>query len=232
MTPDHDTPGNATPDNETLQHIRTARAVRRFSDEPVTDDELWAILDAAQRAPSGGNIQPWHFLVLTDTAAKQAVAGVYLRAYDRYERALLASLPPFRSADDEASFHRSVRASRHLAEHLADAAVIVCVLRPAGLDLTLHDDEGPLDIGHLCASVYPAVQNLLVAARSLGIGGTLTTVARVLPDDLRAATGMPDHLELAALVPLGRPSGSFGEPRRRPVETVTHWNGWGERRTR
>jgi nitroreductase len=141
-------------------------------------------------------------------------------------------LPPFRSPDDEASFRRSVRASRHLAEHLAEAPAIVCVLRPAGLDLTLHDESGPIDIGHICASVYPAVQNLLLAARSLGIGGTLTTVARVLPGELRAATGIPEHLELAALVPLGRPAGSFGVPRRRPVEKVTHWNQWGARRAR
>jgi nitroreductase len=222
----------APPSNDTIDAIRTARAVRRFADEPVTDHEIWAILEAAQSAPSGGNIQPWQFLVLTEPAPKAAVAAVYERAYDRYERALLASLPPFRSPEDEASFHRSVRASRYLAEHLAGAPAIVCVLRPAGLDLTLHDDDGPLDIGHLCASVYPAVQNLIVAARSLGIGATLTTVARVLPDDLRAATGIPESLELAALVPLGRPSGEFGVPRRRPVEKVTHWNRWGERRTK
>jgi nitroreductase len=218
--------------NEILDAIRTTRAIRRFTDEPVTDDELWAILDAAQSAPSGGNVQPWTFLVLTEPEAKAAVGAVYDRAYDRYERTLLASLPPFRSTEDEASFMRSARASRHLAEHLAEAPAIVCVLVPAGLDLTLHDDEGPLDIGHPCASVYPAVQNLLVAARSLGIGGTLTTVARVLHDELRAAAGIPDRLELYAMVPLGRPKGSFGVPKRRPVAAVTHWNRWGEKRVR
>lgn len=219
--------------NELLDAIRTTRAVRRFSDEPITDDELWAILDAAQSAPSGGNVQPWQFLVLTDPEAKAAAAAVYRQAYDRYERTLLASLPPFRSPDDEASFHRSVRASRYLAEHLTDAAAIVCVLVPAGLDLTLHDDDGPLDIGHVCASVYPAVQNLLMAARALGIGGTLTTVARVLHVELRAAVGIPDRYELAALVPLGRPrnpTAAFTPPRRRPVEAVTHWNRWGTKR--
>ena len=215
-----------------LEMVRTTRAIRRFTDEPVTDDELWAILDAAQSAPSGGNVQPWQFLVLTEPAVKTQVADVYGRAYDRYERTLLASLPPFRSEADEASFLRSMRASRHLAEHMATAPAIVCVLMPAGLDLTLHDDEGPLDIGHPCASVYPAVQNLLIAARSFGIGGTLTTVARVLHDDLRAAAGIPDRYDLAALVPLGRPKGSFSAPRRRPVATVTHWNRWGEKRER
>jgi nitroreductase len=215
-----------------LDLIRTARAIRRFTDEPVTDDELWQILDAAQHAPSGGNIQPWQFLVLTEPGAKAAVAEVYLRAYDRYEASLLASLPAFRSEADEASFRRSVAASRALAEHLHEAPAMVAVLMPVGLDLTMHDDAGPLDIGHPCASVYPAVQNLLLAARSLGIGGTLTTVARILPDEFRAAAGIPDRYELAALVPLGRPRGSFSEPKRRPVEGVTHWNRWGEKRGR
>jgi nitroreductase len=215
-----------------LHAVRTTRAVRRFSDAPVTEDELWTILDAAQRAPSGGNIQPWQFLVVTDPDVKGAIAAVYLRAYDRYEAALLASLPPFRSTDDEASFMRSVRGSRHLAEHLAEAPALVAVLMPSGLDLTLHDDDGPLDIGHPCASVYPAVQNLLIAARALGIGGTLTTVARVLHDDLRGVLGLSERHDLAALVPLGRPAGRFTVPRRRPVESVTHWDRYGQRRAR
>jgi nitroreductase len=218
------------PRDELLQAIRTTRAIRRFTDEPVTDDELWTILDAAQRGPSGGNVQPWQFLVLTEPEAKAAVGDVYRRAYDRYEAVLLASLPPFRSDDDQASFLRSARASRHLAEHMATAPAIVCVLVPVGLDLTLHDDDGPLDIGQIWASVYPAVQNLLLAARALGIGGTLTTVARVLHDELRAATGIPDRYELAAMVPLGRPKGTFSVPRRRPVAGVAHWNRWGEKR--
>ncbi|MBA2283775.1 MAG: nitroreductase family protein [Actinomycetota bacterium] len=218
--------------DDMLHLLRTTRAIRRFTDEPLTDDELWAVLDAAQHGPSGGNIQPWQFLVLTDGDAKAAVAAVYRRAYDRYETALLAGLPPFRTPEAEASFHRSVRASRHLAEHLQEAPAIVCVLVPDGLDLTMHDDEGPLDIGHPCASVYPAVQNLLVAARALGIGGTLTTVARVEHDDLRSAAGIPDRYGLAALVPLGRPRGEFSQPVRRPVDAVTHWNAWGEKRAR
>ena len=209
--------------------ILTTRAIRRFTDEPVTDDEILTCLRAAVQAPSGGNIQPWQFLVVTDAAAKGEIADVYRRAYDRYERALLASLPPFRSADDEDSFLRSVRSSRYLAEHLAEAPALVLFLMP-DISMTLRDDEGPLDVGSPHASVYPAVQNFMLAARGLGIGTTLTTVFRIYHDELRARCDIPDRYQVEALVPVGRPRGRFGVARRRPAEAVSHWNRFGERR--
>lgn len=212
-----------------LEAIMTTRAIRRFTDEPVTDDEILACLRAAGQAPSGGNIQPWRFLVVTDPESKRRAGDVYRRAYDRYEKSLLASLPPFRSPEDEASFHRTSRASRDLAETLGDVPVLVAVCAP-DIDLTLRDDEGPLDIGHLCASVYPAVQNLLVAARSLGIGGTMTTVYRIHHDEMREALGVPGGHQIHAIVALGRPRGRFGRARRIPVEKLTYWDRWGERR--
>jgi len=209
--------------------ILTTRAIRRFTDEPVTDDELLTCLRAAVQAPSGGNIQPWQFLVVTDVDTRGAIADLYHRAYDRYERALLAGLPPFRSAADEASFMRSVRASRHLAENLAEVPALVLFLMP-DISMTLRDDDGPLDVGTPYASVYPAVQNFMLAARGLGLGTTLTTVYRIHHDELRALCGIPDRHQVVALVPVGRPQGRFGVARRRPPEAVTHWNRFGERR--
>jgi nitroreductase len=209
--------------------ILTTRAIRRFTDEPVTDDELLTCLRAAVQAPSGGNIQPWQFLVVTDPGTKAELHAVYRRAYDRYERALLAALPPFRSSDDEASFMRTARSSRHLAEHLADAPALVLFLMP-DISLTLHDDGGPLDIGPPHASVYPAVQNFMLAARGLGLGTTMTTVFRIHQDEVRAACAVPDRYQVVALVPVGRPRGRFGVARRRPAEAVTHWNHFGNRR--
>ena len=207
----------------------TTRAMRRYSDEPVTDEEIERMLAAAVQAPSGGNIQPWQFLVVTDADTRRAVADLYRRAYDRYERALLAALPPFRSTDDEATFMRTVRASRHLAEHLAEVPALVLFLMP-DISMTLDDDEGALDVGTPYASVYPAVQNFMLAARGLGLGTTLTTVYRVHHDELRALCGIPDRYQVVALVPVGRPRGRFGVAPRRPVESVTHWNRFGARR--
>lgn len=205
--------------------IMTTRAIRRFTDEPVTDDEVLTCLRAAIQGPSGGNIQPWQFVVVTDAEKKAAIGEIYRRAYYRYEAAMLPTVPPFRSEEDEATWKRTIASSRHLADHLGEAPVLVFVAMPA-ISMTLTDDEGELDVGTPYASVYPSVQNLLLAARSLGIGGTLTTVYRVYQGEVRELLGVPDRYELVALVPLGRPAGRFGVARRRPVESVTRWNGW------
>jgi nitroreductase len=213
---------------EAIEAIMTTRAIRRFSDAPVTDDEIWTCLRAAGQAPSGGNLQPWRFLVVRDPAQKARIADVYRRSYDRYEPALLASLPPFPDDASRLRFERMLRSSRHLAENLARVPALVLVLA-ARVELTLRDAGGPLDIGTLHASVYPAVQNLMLAARALGIGTTLTTVARIHHEELRRVCEIPERFEVAALVPLGRPRGRFGVAPRRPVEAVTYWDRFGAR---
>src|SRR5262245_29358601 len=138
----------------------TTRAIRRFTDEPVTDDELRTCLAAAQQAPSGGNVQPQQYLVLTDPDVKAIVARWYRMAFDRYE----TSLPEPTSFRDEAqatSWRRTREASRHLADHLAEAPAIVLFLQPR-IPWTPRDADGEMDIGRLDASVYPAVQNFCV----------------------------------------------------------------------
>ena len=93
------------------------------------------------------------------------------------------------------------------------------------------DEEGPMDIGRLDASVYPAVQNFCIAARSLGLGTALTTVIRIHQDEVLDALGVPHgRFEIAALVPVGHPSGKFGIAPRKPAAAVTHWNRWGDKR--
>jgi nitroreductase len=208
--------------------IITTRAMRRLSDEPIHRSELEAILRAAQQGPSGGNIQPWQFVVVTDPAVRSDLGEIYRQAYQRYEAALLASMPPHRDEVAAASWERTLAASRHLADHVGAAPAIIVVLMP-DIDMTLTDDEGTLDVGTPYASVYPAVQNLLLAARSMGIGGALTTVHRVRQDEVRSLLGVPDRFQTVALVPLGRPTGRFGIAPRRPVESVTHWDHYGAR---
>jgi nitroreductase len=214
---------------DVIETIRTTRAMRRYGDEPVSDDEIWSCLRAAVQAPSGGNLQPWRFLVVRDPEIRSRLGDVYRRAYDRYEPALLASLPEFPNDAARDAFERTRRASRHLAEHLGDAQALVLFLMPR-IDLTLSDAEGPLDIGTLHASVYPAVQNFMVAARSLGIGTVLTTVYRIYQNDARHVCDVPESFEIAALVPMGRPRGRFGVAPRRPAERVTYWDRFGNRR--
>lgn len=209
--------------------IMTTRAMRRYRDEPVTDAELEAVLRAAQQGPSGGNIQPWQFLVVRDAAGRSWLGDLYGRAYRRYEAALVASMPPFRSDDDRAAWERTAAAARHLADHLGEAPAVVLVVMP-DISMSVADDHGEMDVGTPHASVYPAVQNLLLAARSLGIGGVITTVHRIHHDEVRDHFGIPATHQVVALVPLGRPTGRFGVAPRRPVERVTHWDRWGDRR--
>jgi nitroreductase len=209
--------------------IVTTRAIRRFTDEPVTDEEVVTCIRAAVQGPSGGNIQPWQFLVVTDPEVKADLGDIYRRAYARYEAALLPLVPRFQREEDQDSWDRTLAASRHLAGHLADASVLVLAIMPA-ISMTLTDDDGDLDVGTPFASVYPAVQNLMLAARSMGIGSALTTVYRIYQDEVRALLGIPERQEVVALVPMGHPAGRFGVARRGPAEAITHWNRFGQKR--
>jgi nitroreductase len=213
---------------DAIEALMTTRAIRRFTDEPVTDDEILVCLRAAQQAPSGGNVQPQQYVVVTDPSVKEAVGRLYQRAFDRYERSL-PDPTTFRSAEDEASWHRTRASSRHLADHLGDAPALVLFLQPI-IPWSPADDDGPMDIGRLDASVYPAVEAFMVAARALGIGTALTTVIRIHTAEVLEALGAPEGYEIAALVPMGRPAGRFGQARRKPVEVVTHWNSYGAKR--
>ncbi|MCU0261122.1 MAG: nitroreductase family protein [Ilumatobacteraceae bacterium] len=211
---------------DAIEAILTTRAIRRYTDEPVSDDDVRTCLRAAQQAPSGGNVQPWQYLVVTEAAARAEVARWYRSAFDRYERSL-PDASAFTDPEQAASWQRTRDASRHLADHLGDVPVIVLFLQPR-IPWEPADDEGPMDIGRLDASVYPAVQNFCVAARALGLGTALTTVIRIHTAEVLDALGVPDgRFEIAALVPLGHPAGRFGVAPRRPAESVTHWNQWG-----
>lgn len=214
---------------DALEAIMTTRAIRRYSDEPVTDDEIALCLAAAQQAPSGGNVQPQQYVVVTDQSVKDRLGALYRAAYDRYERTL-PEPSDFPDPDQAASWDRSRRASRHLADNVERAAAIVVFLQPL-IPWTPSDAEGEMDIGRLDASVYPAVQNFCVAARSLGIGTALTTVIRIVADEVFEVLGVPPgRFEIAAFVPMGRPAGNFGIAPRKPATAVTHWNTWGDKR--
>ncbi|HAP75966.1 MAG TPA: hypothetical protein DCR14_07785 [Acidimicrobiaceae bacterium] len=221
------------PTNPVLDAILTTRAMRRFTDAPVDQAAIETCLQAAQQAPSGGNVQPQQYVVVTDPELRAKVGDLYRLAYDRYEQ----SLPEPGDMPDEkaaASWRRNRDASRHLADHLGEVPVLVLFLQPI-VPWGGEDAEGPLDIGRLDASVYPAVQNFCVAARSLGLGTALTTVIRIRTDEVLALLGVPTRgdgrrrFEIAALVPVGHPVGSFGVAPRKPAAAVTHWNGWGNR---
>lgn len=209
--------------------IMTSRSMRRLgNDPPVTDAEIEHCLRAAVQAPSGGNVQPWQFVVLTDAEQRRRVAAVYQRASRRYLAALGAARPPSDDEGAERAWQRGAALTQHLADHLADTPIVLFVLTPYANTLT--DADGPIEIGGLAASIFPAVQNFLLAARDIGLGTTLTTLVKVYEDEIKEICGIRPHHEVVALVPVGRPLGRFGTPPRRPAESVTSWNTYGDRR--
>lgn len=209
--------------------IMTLRAMRRLGNEPpVTEAEIEHCLRAAVQAPSGGNVQPWQFVVLMDPEQRARVAEVYQRASRRYLTAVDAARPPADDEDAERSWRRGAALTQHLADHLAETPIVLFVLTP--YPNILQDEEGPIQIGGLEASIFPAVQNFLLAARGLGLGTTLTTLVKVYEDEIKEICGIKAHHEVVALVPVGRPLGNFGTPPRRPAETVTSWDTYGNRR--
>jgi len=214
---------------ELFDALMTTRAMRRFTDEPVADEDIADCLRAAVQAPSGGNIQPYQFLVVTEPERRAQLAAIYLKAWNRYAPAVAAITPPAKTEDAGRRHERNVAVSDELAHTLGAVPVHVLVLMPK-ISMVVSDDEGPMDVGPTSASVYPAVQNLMLAARSKGLGTVLTTVYRVYEDEVRAVCGIPDRFEVVALLPIGHPRGKWGVAARRPAASLTSWNHYGERR--
>jgi len=212
-----------------LEGLMTHRAMRRYTDEPVAEEDIWTCLKAAVQAPSGGNIQPYQFLIVQDPDKRLALAEIYRRGWARYGTAIA----PTEFPDDASreSWERNNRATIHLAQNLEHVPVLVLILMPS-IDMTVEDDEGPMPVGPTHASVYPAVQNFMLAARSLGLGTTLTTLHRIYEDEVRQLCDIPDRYEVLALLPLGHPTGRWGvAPRSRPAKRITSWDQFGQKRS-
>ena len=211
--------------------LMTTRAMRRFSDEPVDDATIQRILRAAVQAPSGGNIQPYQFLVVTDQDRKDQLAAIYLKSHERYEPAIQAYVPPFKDDAAKRRHERNWAATDHLARNLSKVPAMVLVVAPK-ISMAIEDDEGTMDVGPVYASIYPAVQNLILAARDEGLGTVLTTVFRIYEDEVREVCDIPDRYEVLALLPLGVPLGNWGVAYRRSAESLTSWNHFGNKRDR
>ncbi len=198
-----------------FEAIGTQRAMRRLKSDPVTDEDIWKILDAAIKAPSGGNRQPWNFIVVRDVETKRKLGEYYLDAWNKVYAA-----GGDRAGQDDASQSRVYRSAEHLAHHLAEAPVlIIATIRGGG-----NAGGG--------GSIYPAVQNLMLAARALGLGTTLTSLHKLHEKEVKELLGIPEQVETMALIPVGWPKGKFGAPERMPVEKVVYWEQWGDRRER
>jgi nitroreductase len=196
-----------------LEGLATTRAIRRYRRDPIPEADLAAILHYAGRAPSGSNRQPFRFLVLDDDESSRRARRVLGEAFR-------AGWSAKRSADGYRP-SRFAASMDHFVENFEQipAVILVCLERYRDPDVY----EG--------ASVYPACQNLLLAARGLGYGGALTMWHLFVEDDLRQILRIPDHVALSACITLGRPEGGHGPVRRRPVTELIHLGQWGNHPT-
>jgi nitroreductase len=198
--------------------VGSTRSMRRLKPDPVPDELIRRILDAAICAPSGGNMQRWRFIVVKDPAVKNAVAGYYRRAWHEQVGPRYRAAAPAPGMD-AAAFQRTMDAAQYLADHLHEAPVwIVACL-----------DTGAAAPGRTAgASIYPAVQNMLLAARGLGLGATLTTLYLAFEKEVEAALGLPEGVHSYALLPIGYPRGRFGPVRRAALGDVVYRDRWGQ----
>ena len=202
-----------------LDGIATTRAIRRYRGEPVPDDVLAQILFAATRAPTGSNRQPFRFVVLTDgpnaRTAKALIAegaqGAWgkKRETDRYDEGS--------GAREDSPKARMARAMQEYVDNFERVPVLIlpCLVRYR----EPNSFEG--------ASIYPACQNILLAARALGYGGVLTGWNALVDRELHELLGIPDEVFIAATITLGRPQGAHGPVRRRPISELVYDDTWG-----
>jgi nitroreductase len=184
------------------------RAYRAFSDAPVDDDTIARVLTAATFAPSAENKQPWEFVVVRDAAIRAALGDLSRRAWDTRGRAFSETrLTPRMLAE----------VGRGATGGVADAPVniVVCADVERGLAATIP------------SSIFPATQNLLLAATALGLGSALTTITTGFRAEMQAILGLPEHVWPIALVPLGHPARHLGPPRRAPFTEHTHRDHYG-----
>jgi nitroreductase len=209
------TPG-ATDSAELFEIIRTTRSMRRLKPDSVPRELIRKILEAGTCAPSGGNMQRWRFLLIADPEVKRKVGALYRRAWDEIVAPRYRSGEPAPGSSRE-RFARMLAAAEHLAHHIHEAPVwIVPCLQGASPTRTAG------------SSIYPAVQNMLLAARALGLGATLTTLYLNFEKDAEAALGLPPDWHSYALIPIGYPVGRFGPVRRAALEEVVYEDRWGQ----
>jgi nitroreductase len=188
--------------------IRTARAIRRLRPDPVPRALVRKVCEAGTFAPSGGNRQPWSFVAVTEPERRAFVAERYRRAFHAY---IAPAVARFGDPDFPEAAKRNARAAIHLADHLHEAPVLLFV---AGWT---RRGEPQLQ------ALFPAIQNILLACRAVGLGASLTTLHLAFAKEIDAFLGLPPERPSCALLPIGWPAGRYGRPPRRSVDECLYW---------
>jgi nitroreductase len=218
-----------------FEAIYSARSLRRLKPDPVPEALITKILDVGIRAPSGGNAQNWAFIVVRDAEQRQKLGAIYRKASDIAEAVYAARGRPAHLT--ERQFARLMATGAHLWQHMGEAPVLLlpCGRRPAlpprdalPPDIAARwEDEMAYAEGIRGASIYPAVQNIILACRALGLGTVITTNHIRCEDEVKALLGIPEDVATFALMPIGWPLDRFGPLTRRPLAEITHADRWG-----
>jgi nitroreductase len=200
-----------------VEAMSTQRAIRRLRSDPVDDEVVLRCIELATRAPTGSNRQGWEFVVVRDPEVKHQLARLNRQAWSVYRR--LGA----KRARREASMGKIVDAVQWQADHFEEVPVVVVAC--------LHGRApifgSPVVAASYYGSIFPAVQNLLLAARAAGLGATLTTLPVWSVTLARRTLGLPGSISPVAVVPMGWPQGGYGPTTRRPVEEVVHVDRYG-----
>ena len=200
---------------DVFEALYTTRAMRRVKPDPIPDDVVQRMLDAAIRAPSPGNIQPWRFVAVTDRATIGRLAEHYRRAWDELQSTVYAVARQRAEDRGDTTTMKVMSSGDWLAANFADVPLVV-------LPFVRNDPDG--------SGIYPAVWSLMLAARAHGIGTTLTTVLHhFAADEVAEILGVPTEKgwRNAAAITCGYPLGRWGVAARPPVESVVYADQWG-----
>ncbi len=195
--------------------IATTRSIRRYTDQAVTESQLATMMFLASRAPSGSNRQPFRFVVLRDGPSAVKARGLLADGASELWSQKSAR-GDFTATTKSSPTARMIASMEHYVDSFASVPVIVlpCLVR--------YREASPSE----GASVYPAVQKLLLAARSLGLGGAMTMFHQPREIEIRQALNIPDNVAIAATVTLGHPEGQHGPVRRRPLSELVYEDRW------
>jgi nitroreductase len=215
-----------------FETIYSAGAIRRFRRDPVPDDVITKVLDAAIRAPSGSNAQAWTFIVVKDAEKRRQLGAVYKKASEILMK-LYAGAPRPPHMDDK-KYERFMKAVQHLFDHMGDAPVLLVPCLKASM--WAGAANLPADIRARMAgaariagsSIYPAVQNVILACRAFGLGTVLTTIHAFFEEDVRTILSLPEDVQTYALMPIGYPQGHHYPVKRRPVSEVACLDTYGK----
>lgn len=204
--------------------ISTTRSIRRIKPDPVPADMLERVLQAAVWAPSGGNRQPWRMVVVRDHGVKKKLRDLYVDEWATYVEFNMANV---KNAAQEVQDRTAAALApgTALADTLDQVPVIVMFVHDARLIYVTDDKLGRTSVVG-GASLYPAVQNLLTAARAEGLGGVLTTLVCRREPEVQAILGLPENWAVHAMVPLGWPRGGHGPLTRMPLDEMVRYDRW------